>query len=57
MEVCEDMFPLTLAKLELTLGVQWLEKFGTILTNYKIQKMTFDLGRQPVKLVGDPSEQ
>lgn len=32
-----------------------MEKLGTILTNWKTQEMIFDIGGQPVKLIGDPS--
>lgn len=49
-----NIFPLDLGNSDIILGVQWLEKLGTIMTNKKTHEMIFDVGRQPVKLVGDP---
>ncbi|XP_074373638.1 uncharacterized protein LOC141713987 [Apium graveolens] len=54
-EVNEDFLPLALGNSDVILGVQWLEKLGMVMTNWKTQEMIFDMGGQPVKLVGDPS--
>lgn len=51
----EDFLPLQLGTTNVILGVQWLEKLGNVVTNWKSQVMQFDLGDNTVTLVGDPS--
>ncbi|KAL8100957.1 hypothetical protein AgCh_033000 [Apium graveolens] len=55
MEVCEDFLPLELGSSDIILGVQWLEKLGTVLTNWKTQEMIIDINGETVKIVGNPS--
>lgn len=35
--------------------MQWLEKLGSVTTNWKSQKMKFRVGQKNVVLQGDPS--
>lgn len=51
----EDFLPLSLGSSDVILGVQWLEKLGTVVTNWKSQVMQFEVGENTVTLVGDPS--
>lgn len=51
----EDFLPLTLGTSDVILGVQWLEKLGNVVTNWKSQVMQFEVGGNTVTLVGDPS--
>lgn len=51
----EDFLPLTLGTSDVILGVQWLEKLGNVVTNWKTQVMQFDVGDNTVTLVSDPS--
>lgn len=51
----EDFLPLTLGTSDVILGVQWLEKLGNIVTNWKSKVMQFDWGDNTVTLVCDPS--
>lgn len=53
--VKEDFLPLKLGNSDLILGVQWLEKLGPVVTNWKSQVMKFQLGGSTVTLQGDPS--
>lgn len=46
--------PLPLGNPNLILGVQWLEKLGTVSTNLKTQTLKFRLGEDNVTLKGDP---
>lgn len=41
-EVVEDFLPLQLGSSDIILGIQWLEKLGMVLTNWKTQVMTFE---------------
>lgn len=41
MRVKEDFLPLVLGGFDVILGVQWLEKFGAMVTNWKTQVMKF----------------
>lgn len=54
-EVVEDFLPLKLGNSDVILGIQWLEKLGVVLTNWKTQIMTFELKGETVTLVGDPT--
>lgn len=51
----EDFLPLALGTTDVILGVQWLEKLGTVRTNWKSQIMQFVMGNNTITLVGDPS--
>ncbi|XP_021773532.1 uncharacterized protein LOC110737482 [Chenopodium quinoa] len=53
--VIEDFFPLTLGSAEVILGVQWLEKLGPVVTNWRTHIMKFNIGGVPVTLTGDPT--
>lgn len=53
--IIEDYLPLSLGNSDLILGVQWLEKLGTVATNWKTQTLKFKLGEDNVTLKGDPS--
>ena len=55
LEVREDFLPLKLGNSDLILGVQWLEKLGPVITNWKEQTMKFKVGSKVVQLKGDPS--
>lgn len=50
LEVCEDFLPLELGSLDAILGVQWLEKLGTMMTNWKTQEMVFEMGGRRISL-------
>lgn len=51
----EDFLPLKLGTTDIILGIQWLEKLGAVVTNWKSQIMQFNVGENTVTLVGDPS--
>lgn len=53
--VQEDFLPLKLGTSDIILGVQWLEKLGTVVTNWKSQVMHFEIGGNTATIVGDPS--
>ena len=55
MVIIEDFLPLPLGNSDVILGVQWLEKLGTIMTNWKTQILKFQLGSKHITLKGDPS--
>lgn len=55
MEVVDDFLPLKLGSSDVILGIQWLEKLGMVLTNWKTQVMKFEVKGKPMTLVGDPS--
>lgn len=42
-------------QLDLILGIQWLEKLGTMITNWKIQTTQYKAGEETITLTGDPS--
>lgn len=50
-EVEEDFLPLKLGSTDLKLGIQWLEKLGVVLTNWKTQVMKFEIKGEPMTLV------
>lgn len=52
--VIKDFLPLTLGNSDLILGVQWLEKLGTVATNWKTQTLKFMVGGKSVTVKGDP---
>lgn len=54
-EMVEDLFSLPLGNSDLILGIQWLEKLGTMTTNWKTQTPKFMLNGEAVTLMGDPS--
>lgn len=45
-KVIEDYLPLQLGNSEVIPGVQWLEKLGTVSTNWKTQTLSFSLGEE-----------
>lgn len=47
--------PFQLGNSDVILGVQWLEKLGTVITNWKLQTMKFQVNGKTVTLKGDPS--
>ena len=51
----EDFLPLDLGTTYMILGVQWLEKLGVVVTNWKSQIMQFTVGTNIVTLAVDPS--
>ena len=53
--ICEDFLPLNLGNSDIILGIQWLEKLGDMMTNWKQQWMKFKWGNKMVELKGDPS--
>ena len=55
MTIMEDFLPLPLGNSDVILGIQWLEKLGTIMTNWKTQTLKFQLGSEHITLKGDPS--
>lgn len=52
--VIEDYFPLPLGNSDLILGIQWLEKLGTMSVNWKTHTLKFQMGENTVTLQGDP---
>lgn len=54
-EVVEDFLPFILGNSDVLLGLQWLEKLGTVTTNWKSQRMSFKVGRRTIVLQGDPT--
>lgn len=53
--IVENFLSLPLGNSDLILGIQWLEKPGTMTTNWKIQTLKFQTGKEMVTLKGDPS--
>lgn len=53
--IIEDFLPIALGNSDLILGLQWLEKLGTISTNWKTQTIKFKMGKEMVTLKGDAS--
>lgn len=51
----ENYLPLQLGNSDLILDVQWLEKLGTVSTNWKTLTLKFKLGQDNVVLKGDPA--
>lgn len=47
--------PFQLGNSDVILGVQWLEKLGTVITNWKLETMKFQVNGKTVTLKGDPS--
>lgn len=55
LEIVEDFLSFSLGNSDVILGVQWLEKLGSVTTNWKLQEMKFKVGKETVILKGDPS--
>lgn len=53
--IVEDFLPIALGNSNLILGLQWLEKLGTMTANWKSQRLSFRLGNEMVTLMGDAS--
>lgn len=53
--IIEDFLPIALGNSDLILGLQWLEKLGTMTANWKSQKISFQMGSETVVLTGDAS--
>lgn len=53
--VVEDFLPLELGNSEIILGIQWLEKLGTVMTNWKTQTLKFQVGSETVVIQGNPA--
>lgn len=53
--IIEEFLPMTLGSADIILGIQWLEKLGTVTTNWKTQVMKFQLNVHTVTLRGDPT--
>lgn len=51
--IIEDFLPITLGNSDLILGLQWLEKLGTMTVNWKSQEINFKMGNDKVTLTGD----
>lgn len=54
-EVVEDYLPLPLGNSEVILGIQWLEKLGTMVTNWKTQTLQYKKDNRTITLKGDPT--
>lgn len=54
-EIFDDFFSLELGSLDVILGVQWLEKLGTVMVNWRAQTMCFEWNERELILQGDPS--
>ena len=54
-DIFEDFFALELGKVGVILGVQWPEKLGNVVINWKTQAMQFQWEGSEVTLKGDPS--
>lgn len=55
LEIVEDYLILGLGNSDIILGMQWLEKLGEVVTNWKKQLMKFQWEGKEQTLVGDPS--
>lgn len=53
--VVEDFLPLELGNSDVILGIQWLEKLGSMTTNWKTQVMNYKEGGKLITLHGDLS--
>lgn len=53
--IIENYLVLPLGNSDLILGIQWLEKLGTMTTNWKTQMLKFQMGDEMVTLRGDPA--
>lgn len=54
-KITEDFLMLELGNTDMILGLQWLEKLGGIVVNWKEQVMKFQWGMSMIELRGDPS--
>lgn len=53
--IIEDYLPIELGNLDIILGLKWLEKLGTMSANWKLQRISFKMGKETVVLQGDAS--
>ncbi|XP_057251720.1 uncharacterized protein LOC104883522 isoform X2 [Beta vulgaris subsp. vulgaris] len=53
--VCEDYLPLHLGNSDVILGIQWLEKLGTMVTNWRTQTLQYKDGSHTITLQGNPA--
>lgn len=51
----ENFLPLSLGNSYIILGIEWLEKLGTVKSNWKLQTMSYQMEGRTVELRGDPS--
>lgn len=53
--IVEDFLPIHLGNSDMILGLKWLETLGNTTAKWKLQKLSFKLGRETVTLKGDAS--
>lgn len=53
--IVEDFLAINLGNSDMILGLKWLEMLGTTTTNWKLQKLSFKMGKETVTLTGDTS--
>ena len=53
--VIEDFLPLPLGNSDVILGIQWLEKFGTMSTSWKTQTLKIQPNGKTITLKGHPT--
>lgn len=53
--IVENFMPIKLGNFDLNMGLQWLEKLGTMMTYWKSQTIKFRMGDEMVTLKGDAS--
>lgn len=53
--ISDDFFALELGNLDVILGIQWLEKLGNMITNWRNQTMKFKWEGKEVELRGNPA--
>lgn len=55
LSILEKKLPLQLGNSDVILGIEWLEKLGPVVSNWKTQEMKFTCDGVMVVLIGDPS--
>lgn len=55
LDITEDFLPLRLGSSDVILGMQWLETLGVTKTNWKEQKMEFEVNGRIARIEGDKS--